>query len=317
MTKSKKSNEINFRLRGRFFHLTYKEWHCVDCIKALLNHSLKRREYFIKVAHETNDKEHDYYHTHVLLFVVKSIDKKNPRCFDIDDVHPHIKKVNTSEYYSNVYKYLDKENCVLDELNGEEYPTDGMSDLKRIIQSYDCWADVINDESIAKQLQRVLQWAKEIFAHRPRKNYSKEIILRPWQLKVVDLLLEQDNRKVLWIYDQIGGNGKSVLTNWLIDGTVGAFFCNGGKIGDIAYAYQNEPVVVFDLPRSSEEFTPYRAMECLKDGRFFSPKYQSCRKRFKPAKVVVFANFRPVRSKMSDNRWVIYDLTDCELEDES
>lgn len=184
-----------------------------------------------------------------------------------------------------------------------------MADLKRIIQGHNCWADVINDNDIVNQLHRVMTWAKEVFNHRPQQNFSQTIILRNWQIKVFDLLLNQSNRHVLWIYDEEGGNGKSVLTNWLID-TQSAFFCNGGKIADVAYAYQNEYIAVFDLPRTCEEYTPYRTMECLKDGRFFSPKYTSCRKRFKPAKVVIFANFKPDRTKMSDDRWVIYDLED-------
>lgn len=217
--------------------------------------------------------------------------------------------ISSSEHFQRTYKYLDKECCILDELDGNEYPSSGFSDIARIIRSHNCWADVINDDEVSCQLSKCLGWSREIFAHRPGKNYSIGVVLRDWQAKVVNLLLLQSLRNVLWIYDSEGNSGKSILSNWLMDNH-GAFFCNGGKIADISLAYQNQEIAVFDLPREIAEFTPYRAMECLKDGRFFSPKYQSCVKRFNPCKVVVFCNFLPDRTKMSLDRWQIYDLED-------
>ena len=49
-------------------------------------------------------------------------------------------------------------------------------------------------------------------------------------------------------------------------------------------------------------------MESFKNGRFFSPKYGSCLKRFKPPHVVVFANYMPDLEKLSMDRWDIMDL---------
>lgn len=302
-----------FRFRGRFVHLIYKNHICIECFRETFDKVLKNREYKLKVAWETADKDHEYPHTHVLLFIDKKVDKKNSRCFDVGDIHPHIKPISTSEHFIRTYKYLEKERCILDELDGDEYPTSGFSDIKRMIQTHNSWADVINDDTIAEQLSRVLNWAREVYCYRPIRNFSLGVRLRDWQLKVLDLLHNQCLRKVSWIYDAEGNQGKSVLCNWLMDNE-GAFFCNGGKIADISLAYQNQEIAVFDLPREIEEFTPYRTIECLKDGRFFSSKYQSCVKRFSPVKVLVLCNFLPDRSKMSQDRWDIYELEDGQLD---
>lgn len=36
-------------------------------------------------------------------------------------------------------------------------------------------------------------------------------ILYDWQIEVLQLLDDQDDRKVLWIYDAVGGEGKTFL----------------------------------------------------------------------------------------------------------
>lgn len=44
-------------------------------------------------------------------------------------------------------------------------------------------------------------------------------------------------------------------------------------------------------------------IESFKNGLFFSPKYDTCTKTFKSAKVVVFANWAPDKTKLSADRW--------------
>ena len=49
-------------------------------------------------------------------------------------------------------------------------------------------------------------------------------------------------------------------------------------------------------------------MECFKNGKIFSPKYNSRRKRFDRAKVIVFANFMSDRSALIADRWDIINM---------
>jgi len=82
----------------------------------------------------------------------------------------------------------------------------------------------------------------------------------------------------------------------------------GGKTADVAYMYDNQPIVVFDLPRDSADFTNYGTIEHMKDGQIISPKYTSVCKMFDVPHVIVFANFLPDMNKLSVDRWRIVNL---------
>lgn len=138
---------------------------------------------------------------------------------------------------------------------------------------------------------------------RQREHYD-DAPLRNWQKKIVEKLREQDDRQVLWVYDQLGNLGKSWLANWLTVNE-GAYLVEGGRRSDIAHAYDYEETVCFDFTRSQEEQVNYSVIESFKNGRLFAPKYESKMKIFKPCKVVVFSNFDPDRTKLSQDRWKV------------
>ncbi len=81
-----------------------------------------------------------------------------------------------------------------------------------------------------------------------------------------------------------------------------------GKSADIKYGYNGERVVIFDYSRSQEDSINYQVLEDLKNGIFFSPKYQSAMKVFEIPHVIVFANFEPKREKLSADRWAVVCL---------
>nr|WAE43131.1 MAG: replication associated protein [Cressdnaviricota sp.] len=145
-------------------------------------------------------------------------------------------------------------------------------------------------------------WYDEYRMHK-KPQPMEGFIPRPWQQKVLDLLEEKpDDRTILWYWDMKGNVGKSTLTKYL-QRNLGAYISMGGKNADIAYCYNNEPIAVFDLTRATtEEFMPFKAMESLKNGWIFSPKYESCNKYFDPPHVVVFANVPCPKGKFSEDR---------------
>lgn len=117
-----------------------------------------------------------------------------------------------------------------------------------------------------------------------------------------------DPRKILWIYDPIGNTGKSYISKHLVDAH-GAFYTNGGKGTDITYAYQGEPIVIFDYVRDSKDYVNYGVIEQIKNGMLFSSKYESGMKRFNIPHVIVFANFLPDRYKFSRDRYEVNDIS--------
>ena len=88
------------------------------------------------------------------------------------------------------------------------------------------------------------------------------------------------------------------------------------KIADIFFGYQQQPIVIFDIPRSKEEHMEhlYTAMEQFKNGRIFISNYESHEMYFKPLHVIVFANFTPQEGSEKDeltlpmDRWCITPL---------
>lgn len=167
------------------------------------------------------------------------------------------------------------------------------------------WEEVLRIPNIACKLT----WAKECWRKksRPIENLPGE--LRPWQKEEIELLLKQDDRKIRFVVDYQGGMGKTVLAKYLVQEHK-AFYTRGGKHADIAYAYDHQEIVVFDLSRSNEEtHWPYPIMENFKDGMLFSGKYESATKTFPSCKVIVMCNQAPDQSKLSHDRFDIIEVT--------
>lgn len=109
--------------------------------------------------------------------------------------------------------------------------------------------------------------------------------------------------------DETGNSGKSWLANWLAVHRK-AFVVTIGAHKEIAYLYDYQRYVVFDLARDQEERVPYKLLEDFKNGRITSTKYEPELKLFRPAKVVVFSNFQPDQTKLSPDRWQIVNIAD-------
>lgn len=172
--------------------------------------------------------------------------------------------------------------------------------------------DLMFDEECAGTIARSLNFFRQLERCYIRKNGSANLrarmevaVLRPWQSDVVSLVAEApDTRKVFWYYDECGNTGKSFLVDYLVS-MKGAIVFTNGKMADMAFAYKEESIVVFDLARCQADKIDnvYMAVENFKNGRMFSPKYESQTKVFPVPHVLVFANFEPDRSKLSQDRW--------------
>jgi hypothetical protein len=134
------------------------------------------------------------------------------------------------------------------------------------------------------------------------------VALYGWQDGVMDMIAEPPNdREILWVFDAFGNSGKTYLARYLRQ-EHGAFYCNGGKGVDICYAYDCEPIVIFDYVRDAKDFVNYGVIEQLKNGILTSSKYESRTKIFATPHVIVFANFAPDSSKFSVDRLHIVEL---------
>lgn len=118
------------------------------------------------------------------------------------------------------------------------------------------------------------------------------------------MLQSQDDRQILFVVGEFGGEGKTFLAHYLV-ANHGAVKYENSKTNDVKYAYEGEPIVIFDFVRSSQDHINYEILEIIKNGSFFSSKYQSEFKAFAPPKVVVFTNEHPDLNKLSKDRYQI------------
>lgn len=151
--------------------------------------------------------------------------------------------------------------------------------------------------------------------HRVCKDPLENITLRPFQQEIVDLLhspdLGNDTRTIRWYWEPTGNVGKTSLAKHLCIKWPKNILYLSGKAADIKFAVSGFvkkntlKMAIFDLTRTSEQFVSYEALEAIKNGIFFSGKYEADMCIFDSPEVIVFANFPPEVSKLSADRWLV------------
>lgn len=144
--------------------------------------------------------------------------------------------------------------------------------------------------------------------------------LYEWQNELVEEIeLTPDQRSIVWYVDRDGGNGKTAMLKHLTH-FHGAAWTRGGTTGDIAFAMapmlNSTRICIIDYARGTNpEEINYEVIENLKDGIMTSNKYKSTNLNFERKHVIVFANFEPDFSKLSNDRWDIRYLKNKQLVD--
>ena len=140
--------------------------------------------------------------------------------------------------------------------------------------------------------------------------------LRLWQYNVFKRVLQQDQRRVTWVFDFIGNSGKSFLSNimtilynfQLLDGQI-----NTRDLPNLLNV--DAAGICLDVCRAAEGTFDYAVVETLKNGYSITGKYSGKCFRFTPMKVVVFANFLPQVNALSQDRWDILTVGEGVLAD--
>jgi len=199
---------------------------------------------------------------------------------------------------------------------GEPVKKGERSDLKRcmeLIKSGTSVDTLLLEEPTALTHGRGLRDLERVVKRHRARDQFMETHLRPWQQQTLDLLLTQSDREVLWVCDPVGNSGKTILSN-VLEFKHNYQVFTGGKFADLAYAIdQDRDGYAIDLSRCSEEFCCYHFMECIKNRRIFSTKYDSGTKYLRSNRLVVFANYSPQLDKLSRDRWRILELVKTSL----
>lgn len=143
----------------------------------------------------------------------------------------------------------------------------------------------------------------------------KDIEWKNWQKDILNLLETKPSKRTInWYWREEGNVGKSYLSQF-VDWKYDAIIANG-KQQDVFNQYKSfieennkQPkVALIDIPRSHKEYVCYSTFEKIKDGLFYSGKYEGGKLRLIPHHLIVFANFYPDTSKLSEDRWNIVEI---------
>lgn len=146
---------------------------------------------------------------------------------------------------------------------------------------------------------------------KPLKDPLEGKELYEYQKEILELIkTEPNDRTINWYWEDEGNVGKSALTKHILMNYKAIMVTGKGndiKHGIAEYILKNEEVdiVIMDFERSLEEYVNYSAIEQIKNGCFFSGKYESNQVLFNSPHIIVFANFKPEKDKLSRDRWNI------------
>ena len=172
----------------------------------------------------------------------------------------------------------------------------------------------INETKQVKEAVKIVQ------KNRARHEVNKKIMSRDkmyaWQRWMDDILeKESDDRKVYVIVDPVGNSGKSSFgVSWCLKHAQEGIIVQNGKTADIVHGLSKEDesrlrTVFIDFSRSNEDHLNFDMIERIKNGYLFSTKYDShVVQMARSLHVVLFVNQHIDYSKMSMDRWRIYEM---------
>lgn len=146
-----------------------------------------------------------------------------------------------------------------------------------------------------------------------KRALAKNIQLLPWQQDVITLLDAQNERHILWIWDSSNSGKSRYIGEWLeCNREVYSVGVSEAKITDLIHDYAGEPYAHFDFPKDTKyEQIPFKLFENLKNGKVFSPKYQSHKKYFKTCpKILITSNIRIIGTDIKtygEDRYQVYE----------
>jgi hypothetical protein len=146
--------------------------------------------------------------------------------------------------------------------------------------------------------------------------YVKEIEeLYKWQEDVLKIIEKEPNdRSIHWFWEADGCAGKTTIQKYIYTHFENAVVLSG-KAADmkngIIQLSKIPKIVMINIPRASLDFVSYAGIEEIKDMFFFSGKYEGGMVCGPEPHVIIFANEPPQDGKMSEDRWIVHNITEA------
>lgn len=154
------------------------------------------------------------------------------------------------------------------------------------------------------------------------RQYRYDTLLE-WQQQALKWGETFDSRRVYYIYDPIGNNGKSVLTGIIALKHGGIVLPQVNDYKDMMQYICNRcmdqnirspPYVILDLPRALKNIEMmYTAIESIKNGHLWDMRNHAKEWYIDSPCIIVFSNNPPSESLQSKDRWCIYEIVEKKL----
>jgi len=291
-----------FRIQNTRLHLTYPKTIRGDLWIAWFEDKFGKKCKIVEysIVNEIGEMNHE--HTHVLVKFDKNFESRNCNIFDFESAHPNINPVKTKNHWDNTAKYHHK----------QYEPYTNIVPVKSVIR--EVWSYPTLAEAIEKTCTSLagVGGAIAAFKHKP-KDYGVEpdTTWRPWQSALSEELnVENKNdRKIIWYFDETGKSGKSYFARHM--GMFrDAFVSAKANPYHIATQLQDTLesggvlMVIFNFTRQNDYNNKvYEAIESIKDGMVTAEKYHGKTLFFNSPHLVVFANYKPITSMITSDRW--------------
>lgn len=241
-------------------------------------------------------------------------------CFTFNNyTNENIKQINDSANSSNYLIFAEEMGK-----NGTKH-LQGYIEFKKKCRPKNILSDKIHWEKAKGNRESNIQYIQKEFGNcyiNGKKIRKMELLqdneLQKWELDIIKIIengLEKEDRKMYWFWEEEGNFGKSTFTKYLCV-KYNALIAMG-KINDIACMINTRhqktglwpDIIIIDLPRSfNDEYLNYPGLESIKNGCFFSAKYESDMILMPKPIMIFFSNQLPDESKISKDRWVIKKL---------
>lgn len=166
------------------------------------------------------------------------------------------------------------------------------------------------------------EYCTKVLKDYERKNSKKPIKvidkdrLYDWQNEILSILAKDPcDRTLFWYYSKLGGVGKSSFCKYLAINHEALIL--SGKAADMKYAvcmwkekHKEYPkIIILDIARNQKiHKLDYTGIEEIKNGLFFSSKYESEMVYGNNPHFICFANDEPFYEGVMEDRWVVKEI---------
>lgn len=186
----------------------------------------------------------------------------------------------------------------------------GGGSKKELVDSDLCHVYVTNRRKIESTIAEIQDEEKRISM---TENVRRQLNLcnyKEWEETVIEMMNSQynqsDKRTINWFCDRKGGVGKTEFIEKIRLRSDDVISFRDDPAPEVKYIYNGQKMVYFDIPRNA--YVNYCLIETIKDGMFISTKYEPKVKFCKRPSVAVFSNIFPDVTKLSMDRWNIYEF---------